>query len=429
MVDTRIVGLAKGLPRAFSSAVGVLGDSIVSNGYGNNMFQLSGGRSFMQWASMYSGGAFFVSNAAGIAGYRTDQIEDVILPRFLSGIAGGVNPAWGQSAFIKPAHVYMEMATNDISQLGQVDGRGVTITHASIIANVLSIANKLLAIGCTPILHCVIPRGDNLSNVLLHNGAVKALGAKMGVPVFDAFEVMADPDTPGFMKAGYNAILSGGAADNVHPGSVGANAWGKALASFMMRLVASRIGAVCVPDSGSSWANGLMQTDATADGLPDGWSNNIGANGSLAIVTDASVVGKALQITLTADAGGNVRTPIKNNCNPGDWLLFQARVKWAKSGSTFGPSFNATLRQYPTASSYFFAGFQPTTSFANASTGDGIFPTANEWMDLVSIVQMPPNAGGTTAVWAEFGLTGSGSVLSIAQTGVTNLTTGGVVLP
>lgn len=416
-----------------SSAMGIIGHSQVAQGYGNNMFQLSGGRSFLQWASMYSGGAFYVSNACGVSGYRVDQFLDTLLPRFVAGIAGGSNPAWGQSVFVKPAFCHVVSATNSIDKIGQTftrnNGDSITISYANILANFKSIGKGLMAVGVIPIMHTTLPRGDNLTAVLIHNAALKALCAQMGWPCFDAFEVMNDPNNPGFMKSGYNAILSGGAADNVHMNATGAQAYGKALAAFLMRLIPHRLGAIVAADSGSSWANGLAQTDSNSDGLPDSWTSGMGGNGTLAIVTDAAIAGKVLQVTCTADSGGYVRTPIKTGFAVGDWCLFQAKVKFAKSGSGYGPSFSATIRQYPTSNSYFFAGILPTTSFANANTGDGVFPTADEWMDICSIAQIPPNAGGATEVFGEFSVSGNGSVLSIAQTGVFNLTTGGATLP
>lgn len=152
--------------------IAALGDSHINLGY--NEFSFPGvlqgvtRLGFVQLANFMAGCPLQWLGDFGVTGERTDQIR----ARMATQIAPLVM-AKGLRFLV------LEGVANDLAQLGQTDANGVTITAASIIANIQGAVNDARALGLTVLLMTGFPRANPTSvgfaNTAMTAGQIAAL--------------------------------------------------------------------------------------------------------------------------------------------------------------------------------------------------------------------------------------------------------------
>jgi len=207
--------------------------------------------------------------------------------------------------------------------------------------------------------------------------------------------------------------------------------------------------------------------------VPDGWGVTNPGNLTTTIVNDAEVLGKALRMTVTTEAGGMIRTPVKFGLTPGAWAAFLYRLRFTtlsfEATNTVGqptltvttgpiptvgqplsgngipagttvqsvagsvvtmtnnstatislvtigaPGFSGLLREYQGSATAL------TGMLSNVSTppsaNDGIMPSTGQWVTYYGLAKIPASG----QVWGEFSVRGLGSILEVAQVGVIDL--------
>jgi len=252
-----------------------LGDSITcgSNDNANN----AQGISWPLMAMLRSGGRVLMARNAGVAGNTSAQM----LARFDSDVTP-----------YAPSAVVLMAGTNDI---------GNSVTFATYQSNILAILQKIRSIGATPIL-CTIPCNDDVATrqprISVWNQWLRRLALSEGAAIFDAYAVLVDPTNGHYLASYYS--------DGTHPNFAGCLALGQAFADQMTPFLPKWTPPLPLDNgdnSGLLSTNPILLTDTNADGIPDGWIAYGGTSGfAHALVTDASVPGKMMQITQTANA-------------------------------------------------------------------------------------------------------------------------------
>ncbi|MHC6592443.1 GDSL-type esterase/lipase family protein [Arthrobacter sp. C152] len=254
--------------------VAFLGDSITQSAWQNST-QLRGS-SYPLYAQMLSGGRVLTVRNAGISGERSDQI----LARFDTDITP-----------YKPNAVVILAGRNDIAQ-------GITLSVYQ--ANVIAMVAKTRAIGATPILGLIPPvnTGTDKPTTIKWNTWLRYYAAANGIITLDFYTLMVDPAAGGYLST-YNT-------DGTHPSVSGYIAMGQLVADKLGPLLPNWTPPLAVDngDTGQLYpSNPILLTDSNADGVPDGWFAYGGSTGyAHALVTDANVRGKMMQITQSANA-------------------------------------------------------------------------------------------------------------------------------
>jgi len=279
------------------------GDSITEAGSNPNTSG-QGERSYFAQAAVLSNQRIKYYRNAGIAGNTVEQMWNRIETDVIA---------------YRPDRVIFMGGTNN---MGLTDQTGTQAT-------VRLILDRLLEAGIwTAVVS--IPPGDGLAEagrqrILDHNAFLKAEAQKRGMLFIDVFALLVDPATGGF-KTGY-------ATDGVHPSATGARIMGQAVvdALFGRYPEADKVLAQTNTDTDNLLTNGQFVTDATADGVPDGWVFAGGANGTCTLVTDAAVLGKAVELTRTVASGSTSLAQNITSLAAGD--AFELAVKFKPTGS------------------------------------------------------------------------------------------------
>lgn len=254
--------------------VAFLGDSITQASWQNST--QTQGSSFPLYAQMLSAGRILTVRNAGISGERSDQM----LARFDSDVTP-----------YKPNAVVVMAGRNDINQ---------SVGLATFQANMLAIFSKIRAIGAIPVIGLIPPVNTpaDKPTTVKWNTWLRYYAAASGIIVLDFYTLLVDPAT-GSYAAAYNT-------DGTHPSHSGYVAMGQLCADKLAPLLPAW-GPPLAVDNGNTAqlysSNPVLLTDTNGDGVPDGWFAYGGSTGyAHALVTDAAVPGKLMQITQTANA-------------------------------------------------------------------------------------------------------------------------------
>lgn len=255
--------------------VAYLGDSITQGSWlATSNFQ---GSSFPLYAMLRSGGQLLTVANAGKGGDTSAQA----LARFDAEITPS-----------DPTTVVFLAGTNDVSG---------TVTLPQFAANVREVVSKSRLIGATPVLGTIPPNNTTARHAKINtwNAWIRRYASEQGLTVIDFYGLLADP-----VNGNYLAVYAG---DGTHPNAAGYEAMGGLVATILGPITPASEPYMSQdnadPLNALTATNSIMLTDATADGVPDGWFAYGGSSGyAHALITDAAVAGKMAQITQTANA-------------------------------------------------------------------------------------------------------------------------------
>lgn len=307
--DTRRKFLARPVPTVWK-----LGDSISANGYtapsGSADKIWNPDRDYLMWACMLSMGRLIYGGAAATGGFRTDQIIATHLPTVLAA---------------KPTFCVVHAGTNDIG----------THTTAVTIANLKTIFDRLLAAGITPIATTMLPKetnkGSNREALDTMSAFVTRYADKLGFP-------RVDWTTPFISTAGgwagYTSPTPGPYNyDDVHPDGGGAKIMGQALADALVPRLTTRPESLAtntnyLSDFTLTRVNGLLLTDANADGVADQVTATTAAGAVYTLTAMTSDEGKGNWQNLERTSTGSPTVETTSlTVAPGDLITFSCKVK------------------------------------------------------------------------------------------------------
>jgi len=245
----------------------LVGDSHVqgspSNGTGSDWlaaknYPTGGGQ--LAWALWLSQSRLTFWGNYGIGGERTDQVY----ARRAAYLNTGADLA------------IVQMGTNDSRQ-------GYTLAHTQ--QYYAATVEALLDAGMDVILVGVPPCVDGQDGQDQRNAWIASYASRMRLPFVDSFSPVVDTATRAIATA-YNG-------DGVHLNGLGAKVTGQKVADAIGRLYAPVEGLVAASnaDATNILSNALGLTDATADGIPDGWSTLGAPTGGTATHTLETVTG------------------------------------------------------------------------------------------------------------------------------------------
>jgi len=273
----------------------LVGDSHVQgagpNGTGSDWMTVKNyptGASQLAWALWLSQSRLTFWGNYGIGGERTDQVY----ARRAAFLSTGADLA------------IVQMGTNDSRQ-------GYTLAHTQ--QYYAATVEALIDAGMDVILVGVPPCVDGQDGQDQRNAWLSAYAARMRLPFVDSFSPIVDTATRAIATA-YNG-------DGVHFNGLGAAVTGQKVADAIGRLYAPVEGLVAASnvDATNILTNALGLTDATADGIPDGWSTlgtPTGGTATHTLETVAGWTGKAFTVTQAGNT--NARQLFKDvNINTG----------------------------------------------------------------------------------------------------------------
>lgn len=211
---------------------------------------------------------------------------------------------------------FLQEGTNDAAQ-------GVSVaTHY---ANMAACIDAIRAKGGFPILICPPPT-DNAYSELVNKNAIadRYLGASKGIPVIDPWAHTFDSD---------GTAIANALSDTVHPYKDVAYTAGVAINNALFGTYDGGLQPRSNTGNGLFGSNAQMLTDATADGIPDGWST-IGLSGATHALVSATLpkVGKVWQVTVNQTGDTYLHRANSGAFSVGDTILVAGNI--GVSGST-----------------------------------------------------------------------------------------------
>lgn len=235
------------------------------------------GKDWPTFAMLASDGAFQLVRNSGVGGETTAQM--------LARYATTVTP-------FAPTMVVIGGAENDIQ---------LSVTIATIRANITAMVEATYSIGAIPVLRTTMPHSASdavRKRIGAYNHWVRDYGASHGIVVLDFWSLTVDPAT-GQYKAAYTA-------DGVHPNEAASKVLGDYASTVLTPRTA--ISGLSIPadptDAGLLAPARLFLTDTA--GTPTSW-NAIGgspAGVTRSMVTDAAVPGRMARIAAVGSAVG-----------------------------------------------------------------------------------------------------------------------------
>lgn len=350
-----------------------IGDSITI-GSGNS---LAAGDDWFPYVCYRLKGKFIIN--AGIIGNTTAQM----LARIQTDVIA-----------YKPDVCFVNGGTNDNG------------TPQETFANIQAICLALSSAKIKPILCNVTPRNDSTKNawIIKLNMLTHRFASRYGIPYVDFYSALIDPST-GYIQEAFTA-------DGLHPNTAGKMALADAIANMIGKyfwdinypITAANI------DNTNIATNGLFLDDTNSDGTPDGWTVYGATGATYSLESDANIKGNWLKVVRTtgdtsylyqeksATAGWSV----------GDVINFSGRFK-AENAIAGGMKY--------TIFAYFIGSSGSTSAIAGwtADITDGVFNkdfVVPADTTKISIRLMTKDGTGT---------------LYVAQLGLRNLTTGGLL--
>jgi len=353
-----------------------IGDSLISRDVdeANNSYT---DESFITYAQIKSGGRFRIVKNLGVSGENSTEI------------AGRVDQVAGYS----PHACFILAGSNDPSD---------TVTPATTKANLESMIRVLRAQGIQPILF-TLPANDTTTYHSDHstvNFHIYNLADEYGLALVDLYAATVDEDD-GTWASGYSG-------DGTHPNEVGARVMGQATVDALDGWLSGR--STYLPQVNDEpinlLSNGLMITDAGADGVPDSWTASGPGTATESLEADATFNGQWAVITKTGSADyRQIYQTISSGFSVGDKVAFCGRVDFtAESGSL---SCFARI-------TFLTAGTNASPISSWQSDIDGVF-----YME----VAVPAS---TTGIQVILGAGSGTGTVKFAQVGVVNLTDNGL---
>lgn len=340
------------------------------------------GNSWPSHASWITKQQAWLAHNAGIGGDTTAQM----IARFATDVAAK-----------QPSVVTIAGGTNDMTQ---------GVTFAGYQANIKTLVRMTRQAKAAPILGTIPPRTDNTywQRIALWNAWLKQYAASEGIAIIDFNALLTDPAT-GTYKTAY-------AGDGVHPNAAGYKAMGVLAATALSTILPPW--APLLPVHGSDTmnllSNSMFVVDATADGRGDNWNTTGTTTGTVySLVTgDTNILGNWQKIDATAgSAFAGITQSRSGGVSTGDIIAFCGRFD-----STVDPTISLN---FTGTSSYARAVHNPTGgSSAAVGATSGIF----------YVEKAVP--AGTTGLAVNLTL-GTQGILKVAQIGLYNLTTLGLV--
>lgn len=246
------------------------------------------------WAQHFSNGLIRYSGVYATGGFTTAQILQIHIPQVVAA---------------KPSFCVVLAGRNDINQKINID-----ITLANLKSMFLTLRRAgIIPVVCTM---CAQSENDTQQNILQSsiNDWLVSYAVKYGLPLVDFHSATIDPAT-GTWAPGYNF-------DKSHPTPVGARAMGKRLSDTMTKWVAPTYPRIAVEQSDPAThpnqiPNPLLYAN---DGVnPSGWT--VITPGTSAVVDDASITGKAWQLSSGADR--SITIPVVSGASYGFGFKFK----------------------------------------------------------------------------------------------------------
>lgn len=302
-----------------------------------------------------------------------------------------------------PSKCIVMIGTNDIG----LKGTGINFPNDSK-ANIIQIANRLVAANIEPIFMTVYPMTegsilagnvveDAHNKVNLFNQFIKSFCMERGYQCYDTYSLLVDPAT-----GNMNSISS----DGIHSGTFLAH-W---VAEYVMQRIAPKMPVwnpqLCESnnDPTNLLTNPLFIVDANSDGIPDGWTKN-GSSFVTRIDPGIGVFGKWASFAATTyqSSGTSLSQIITNGFNIGDKIAIGGKIK-AKVGNRDGAKYSCKI------------------TFNGASTS--LFSPMYEFMCTLegSFYQEYTVPANTTSITVDIGVASGVGTFQFGQMTVRNLT-------
>lgn len=340
------------------------------------------GAGMLAWAVWLSGSRVEFWGNYGVGGERTDQIYARINEVLTSG--GDL--------------VILQMGTNDARQ-------GYSLTHTQTYYR--ATVEAILAAGMDLILVGVPPCVDGQDAQDKINAWLKWYAAEMRLPFVDTFAALANTAT--------RAIATTYDGDGVHINALGSKVVGQAIADVIGGLHAPIVGwgAGSNVDATNILSNALGLTDATSDGIPDGWSTLGTPSGGTATHTLEDVTGwagKAFCIEQSTNASAR-QLYRDTNINTGKFAV--------------GDLIRASVRAKMTGTLSEVTSWVNLTNSTTGRTSCRLLQAKTATDTLISTIEFRVPAGCTNLTFYLYAGTGTGKAY-FGQPTLTNLTALGI---
>lgn len=175
------------MPYAASTVtIGVVGDSVVQDGYSNAVDGTSmvGAPHYVNWAACYSMGRIRYSNACAVGGWTIDDLLAHIDDRYMADL---------------PDVTVVEIGFNDLSGINNLtDSAGVREAFERKFA---ALVTKLINGGSLPIIQTISPKNTDMAgfsrtqqkHIYAHNAWRRRFAQKNNLMLFDYANYVADP--------------------------------------------------------------------------------------------------------------------------------------------------------------------------------------------------------------------------------------------
>jgi len=357
-----------------------LGDSLMS-GFPTGATATDWTACWPTYASILSNQrALYVKNA-GVIGERTDEA----ITRFSADVTA-----------YSPTCVVLGLGTNDVYQ---------SYSFSSFKTNMQSLVASIRAIGALPVLVTMLPgnAADSTSkrnNIVKWNYWIRDYASDLGLPLIDFYKALVDESTGDIASAYVYA------PNPYHPNEAG-QALMASTAVTVLTDVLAPWGPMLPTDNTNTFnllSNGCMITDATADGIPDGWTWS--GTGSPSLVDDGLCQGKWVRfggsgsrsLSQSETVGGGSPT-----VSVGDTIAVGGKIRTASMGGT--------------------QTYTVTVTFTGA--GSTIKPVSGLTRDISdgTFYQEYVVPSSTTSITVALSTSSGSGVVDFAQVGLFNLTT------
>lgn len=214
------------------SVCAILGDSLANNGEGIGY-----------WLAALSKQAISFPSLDYVRSYPGETSTQ---------IAARVSEITGMS--VKPRFCLISAGSNDAA--GSVSG-------ATYQANMVAIIDALQAAGIRPVLMTTPPRTGVYGLLTEYNLRLRRLANLYGLPIIDAYAVLANPATEQY-QAAYNS------GDGIHPSPAGCKAVASAALSSLVDVLSRPADLSALASGVNLYPGAAFATDANVDGLADG---------------------------------------------------------------------------------------------------------------------------------------------------------------
>jgi lysophospholipase L1-like esterase len=305
--------------------VSFLGDSITVNGGTKTVIGTFNGtgQCWQQWASMLSGGRFFVGSVIGGGSLTTLRIQQ----QHLNTI---VNDAIEARRFgIRVGYCVVLAGTNDA-------GNSIEFGQTKQAFN--RIFDTLVAAGIEPILCTLTPRSGAIAYQRI-NSFLRYTAMTRGWKLID-FAI-----APTLAHNNDGTWLSGLSDDAVHPNEAGAKAMGQVVADTFNEWGILGRGLPWITNANAdglnlvSTTNSLLITDTNADGTPDGWTLT-GAGATSALAASATP-GLGNRMTVTRASASTTQLSTSFNSTGDNLYVATMRCESTVAGTTPSVQFGA----------------------------------------------------------------------------------------